>query len=533
MADIIYRYAPFLAIAVPVIFAIHAAVSSKRSNGSISHIPGPPSPSWLLGNLLQIQLPDDYGQYENVWRKLYGGVYRFKGAFGRDRLMVSDVAALHHILNGDDFDFSPVYETLFHWLFGARSFVARKGNDHRLLRAAFNPAFTAASVKKYQKTFEQVAEKISDTLDSASELPSVDISPIMSCATLTSVCEAIFGCSVESLGEDFIGTNHQVMALSASQSPGQILADEFASLGLIPHSILRASLSFLPGKLFGLLRANAAYARREGTRLVREKLGGGGQEKSDEMDIYARVLNANCRDEQNASSDARITSEDVISQTQIMIIGGQDTTANALTWTLVELARHPVLQEELRAELLDAQAHNTSYDNLPLLNGTIKETLRLYPTAPFTYRIALRDTVIPLSPHSSLHFTDNDKPITAIPIRKGQLVTLSMAGYQRMESRWGLDSDTYDPRRWVDPARLPQGGAIGPYANLLTFSSGPHHCLGWRFAVLEMQVFIAEMVRRFVFTIPEGARISARYANTLIPVDEKGVKRAVLAVTKA
>lgn len=56
-------------------------------------------------------------------------------------------------------------------------------------------------------------------------------------------------------------------------------------------------------------------------------------------------------------------------------------TSITLLWTLYELARHPDLQEELRAEVIAARAASQG-DTLqmlkmvPLLKGALKETLR-------------------------------------------------------------------------------------------------------------------------------------------------------------
>lgn len=68
-------------------------------------------------------------------------------------------------------------------------------------------------------------------------------------------------------------------------------------------------------------------------------------------------------------------------------------TANSTQWILYLLARHPNLQDELYAELQQARSSDDIVQ-LPLLRGTIREALRLYPVAPFLTRYLPEDSLI-------------------------------------------------------------------------------------------------------------------------------------------
>lgn len=68
----------------------------------------------------------------------------------------------------------------------------------------------------------------------------------------------------------------------------------------------------------------------------------------------------------------------------MFILGGTDTTSNALTAMMSVLAERSDIQDKLRAEILEAQAkhgEDVPYDDLialPYLDAFVRESLRLY-----------------------------------------------------------------------------------------------------------------------------------------------------------
>ncbi|KAJ7767775.1 cytochrome P450 [Mycena metata] len=163
------------------------------------------------------------------------------------------------------------------------------------------------------------------------------------------------------------------------------------------------------------------------------------------------------------------------------------------------------------------------YDSMPLLNAFIKETLRFYPAAPYLERVAGEDLVIPLE--SEITMTSGER-ISHLPVKKGQFIAVAIAAYQRrvrLEALWGADADQFKPSRWLedDPCK---GKALGPYAHLASFSGGYRVCAGWRFALSEMQIILAELVLNFSFALSKNDPVRPLYAGILVPITEKGVK---------
>ncbi|KAJ7870990.1 cytochrome P450 [Mycena olivaceomarginata] len=493
-----------LAVAVTVYIAVCTRKVSFRA------VPGPPSPSWIFGNMLQLWVSSPYGKYEFAWLKEYGNVYRLKGCFGQDRLVVSDPRAVQHVLNNvDTFRNSPLLEKFFSALDGPRGVQVVRGEEHRRMRTALNIAFTASAVRQYQELFENVARKISSKLEATSESV-VDVCQVIGPGTLAAIAEVVLGRSVEELDEELVQLLSTVLAQETRPTPSSVIANALSTL------LPQLNLSLLP--VFGLLRKARKLATRLGTQVIEEKAAAleGGMDPGD--DLYAYLLRQN----------TTLTKEDIASQTCVLLVAGQDTTANTLTFGLLELARKPELQEKIRKEIHSMT--NSSYDNKPLLNALIKESLRMFPAEALAERIAVRDTVIPLTESIS---TMAGEHIDHIPVRKGEVVLIGIASYQRDKFRWGENPDEFDPLRWVD-GRVIQGEAIGPYANLLSFLGGPRTCLGWRFAVMEMQTIFSELLGKFSFALAEDEPddLFVQLAVTLQPSDPSGQKVVPLRVTR-
>jgi hypothetical protein len=161
------------AVAFVGIVLVVATYTLLRRGSTIKYIPGPPSPSWVFGeldlpfffqlsecrtecdvpgNMLQLFLPEEYGDNEFAWLKSFGAVYRLKGCFGvgpflctnfnlsaltigaqQDRLMVADLAALQHILNSPHFEHGPSQKAGINLLFPEKCVMRAQGKSGLLL----------------------------------------------------------------------------------------------------------------------------------------------------------------------------------------------------------------------------------------------------------------------------------------------------------------------------------------------------------------------------------------------------------------
>ncbi|HET6631289.1 MAG TPA: cytochrome P450 [Rhodanobacteraceae bacterium] len=203
-------------------------------------------------------------------------------------------------------------------------------------------------------------------------------------------------------------------------------------------------------------------------------------------DILALLL-AGGGDDSSATSDS--LSDDELLDNCVGLFGaGHDTSATALTWWIGLMAAHPQVAARARAEVRNLAPPDggsaQGEGDLPLLNATLKEAMRLYPPSTATFsRRALRDV-----------------RIGEQLIRKNALVVIPI---------WSLH---HDPRWFPEPAvfrpeRFLPGAPALPRSAFMPFGIGPHFCLGQQFAMVEMAVIAARLLRHYDFALEPGAAL--------------------------
>ncbi|KAK0213325.1 cytochrome P450 [Desarmillaria ectypa] len=503
---------------------------------SIENVPGPQWTSWLYGNLPEL-LKGEAGEVDFKWQDQYGDIVRVRAALGEDRLLVSDPKALQYMYQTSGYRFirPPGRKELGRLLNGTGILFA-EGDDHKRHRKVLLPGFGGPEAKFYVPVFFTHAGKMTSkwkelisTTDEQSIV--IDIPFWTSRATL------------DAIGEALAAFDYQFGALNNSAKPLTIaytnaLFDTFAvatdnstlSLCLmewLPRWVVRFIVEKAPIKRLEHIRISHDLTRQVAKQLLNEKYEALAADKP-KRDIMSLLVKANISE----NPKMRLDEEELLGQMSTIMFAGHETTANTLSWTFLELARHPEVQDRLRAEIRekervvfvrgDTEFSVQDLDSMPYLTAVVKEALRFHPIVYNTARMAAEEDVLPLSKPVTL---TTGEVVQEIPIPKGMSIIASIAGYNRNKSVWGEDAHVFDPARWFRGS-MSKEVPVGVYGNLFSFGGGLRSCIGWRFAVLELHAFIIEVVNNFEFSLnKESQRIRREACGVMAPTVEGEVEK--------
>jgi cytochrome P450 family 4 len=145
------------------------------------------------------------------------------------------------------------------------------------------------------------------------------------------------------------------------------------------------------------------------------------------------------------------------------------------------LAMHQDIQQKVIDEIKNSNCDedftitNEETQNFPFIETVIKEVMRLFPIAPFIFRENSKEIELE-------GFTIPEHTILALPI----------FFLQRNERFWGDDAKIFRPSRF-EPENMTK---IHPFA-FTPFSGGKRMCLGYKYAMIFMKIFIVNFFARF------------------------------------
>ena len=254
--------------------------------------------------------------------------------------------------------------------------------------------------------------------------------------------------------------------------------DEVGDLFVRPQRFIEApAVQQLPNPFPFTFRAKVRADRRTIDRLI-----------DDEIAVRRRQSLSEAPDVLDAYLASGLSDVEIRDQVRSLIGAGYDTTAATFAWMMLRCAHTPGVWARLRAEAdyvlgtIDQQPANydaVTFTNLVYAGRVVHEALRLHPAGLLGVRAAGVD--VRLGDHR---------------IRRGTLIA------------WLPYLAGRDPASWEEPLRFnpdrfadltPDQEMLSDQAWVL-FGRGPHSCLGFALAQMELTLILAKLAQRLDIT---------------------------------
>lgn len=436
-------------------------------NTSLRNIKNLPSPKGkpIVGHLPQFNAQDKHNVLE-TWVKEVGDLFKIS-LLGRQFIVSANPDINLEILKNrpDKFQrFFKINEILTEMgVSGVFNAEGEQWKKHRTLTAE---ALNVKNVRSFFPTLQQMTERLQGRWAKlAAANSSLDIQKEMIRYTVDITTNIAFGYDVNTLEKD-----------------GDIIQDHLDKIFPMINSRITA-----PIPVWRYLKSKKDKELDEAIEAIetlvndliakaRERMAADPELKENPTNFLEALL-------VEQKKDPSFTDKEVFGNVFTILLAGEDTTSNSISWTLYYLAQHLEIYQRIREEAntvfpdtLCANSHE-ELAQLKYTEAACMEAIRMKPVSPNLYMQAKEDVII-----------------QNLELKKGTTVMMQNKLGQTSEEHFS-EADKFLPERWLTNG-CRHHTAHSP--NMIrAFGAGPRFCPGKNLAIQEMKMAISMICKNF------------------------------------
>ncbi|XP_023950326.2 cytochrome P450 6k1-like [Bicyclus anynana] len=390
------------------------------------------------------------------------------GSFFTPCLYVPDPVNIQHVLASDfaSFNHRGVDPNEGDVLAGTILFLS--GKKWKLIRQSMTPLFTSTKLKSMYYIIDKSAQDFVVHLKDNPKLLKGDAFSTLSTFCCAAVGAAVFGVTTHSIFDSPFLT----VARKAFK-PTLVRNIKFAIANLSPSIFKYLNINFFKEFEDFFINAIKQVVRHRENEDVK---------RHDFADICVSLQRSGKLVDPETGYELEPTDEVLAAQAFFFFVAGVEPTAAAIFATLVELGKHPEIQQKVHEEIDRAFEENDSkmsYDtvaNMKYLDMVVCEAMRLHTPIGFLTRKCIRDTVLPNG---------------NIKIEKGTKILTALYELHH-DSKYYPDPEVFKPERF---SRENKNSAMD--LTYMPFGKGNRNCVGMRYAQLQVKAGLLYLLRHF------------------------------------
>ncbi|XP_059219419.1 cytochrome P450 6g1-like [Stomoxys calcitrans] len=369
-------------------------------------------------------------------------------------------------------------------LVGSKAMIFSRGKHWRRIRSKLSTVFTGSKIRQMYPLLQEVGANLERRLRQKGKRFVAEMRELSALYSIDTNNSTIFGVSSNALDNPKDEFANDIRKIAVGDWRQSI---RYAFIYFLPQLVGAFKLKLIAQETEDFLRTTMTklICERERTCLQR----------NDIIDAFVEMKKEATAEGENMSTFMNT----LTGLTWSFMFAGFDTSASTMSSALLELAKHPDVQNKLRTEIEHAICQNNdklSYEalnNLKYLDMVVREALRMYPALAITEREHSADNkgnLFSLKPYFDYNLPD------------GMAVMISISGMH------------YDPKHWpnpnvFDPDRFSMKNRQSRHPMLfLSFGQGPRNCIGFRLGLLQVKIGLIACLKNHYVKLCDRTNLS-------------------------